>query len=197
MKLVVRPLTPDLWPDLEDLFGKLGACNGCWCMYWRIGAEYRKRPREQNKKDFYRIVREGPPPGLLAFQGQLAVGWCQLTPRTSLPLIDRNWRLRRVDDMPVWCISCFYVRIGYRRQGITGALIKGALKYAKAHGACALEAYPLDADLTPSASGTGYASSFEGAGFRIIARHFQPRPIMRYEFKASRKPGPPNTRPNC
>jgi len=197
MKLVVRPLTPDLWPALEDLFGKLGACNGCWCMYWRIGAEYRKRPRERNKSDFRGIVSEGPPPGLLAFQGDLAVGWCQLTPRDSLPVIDRNWRLRRVDDLPVWCVSCLLVRIGYRRRGVTAELIKAALKYAQAHGARALEAYPLDADLTPSASGTGYASTFERAGFRIIARHFPPRPIMRYEFKAAPKPEPPHTRPNC
>ena len=35
MKLTIRPLTPDLWPALEDLFGETGACNGCWCMYWR------------------------------------------------------------------------------------------------------------------------------------------------------------------
>jgi len=187
MRIVVRPLTSDLWPALEDLFGTLGACNGCWCMYWRIGAEYRKRPREQNRDDFRKIIDDGPPPGLVAFQGDLAIGWCQLTPRNALPMIDRNWRLRRVDDLLVWCISCFYVRKGYRRQGVTSELIKGALKYAKAHGAIAIEAYPLDADLSPSSSSTGYASTFVRAGFEIIGRHFAPRPIMRYEFKSARK----------
>jgi hypothetical protein len=45
MQLTVRPLTPDLWPALEGLFGKGGASNGCWCMYWRIGSEYHKRER--------------------------------------------------------------------------------------------------------------------------------------------------------
>jgi len=187
MKTVVHPLTPNHWPALEDLFGSLGACNGCWCMYWRIGAEYRKRPREQNREDFRKVVEEGPPPGLLAFQDKLAIGWCQLTPRASLPVIDRNWRLRRIDDVPVWCISCFYVRKGYRRQGVSAALSKAAIKYAKAQGAAALEAYPLDADLTPSSSSTGYATTFERAGFRIIARHFAPRPILRYQFKGARK----------
>jgi hypothetical protein len=49
MKLTVRPLTPDLWPALEDLFGANGACNGCWCMYWRIGAGYSNRPGEKNR----------------------------------------------------------------------------------------------------------------------------------------------------
>ena len=187
MKTIIRPLTPDLWPALADLFGPLGACNGCWCMYWRIGAEYRKRPPERNREDFRKVVQEGPPPGLLAFQGDLAIGWCQLTPRDWLPVIDRNWRLRRVDELPVWCISCFYIRKGYRRQGVTAQLTKSAISYAKARGAVALEAYPLDADLTPSSSGTGYRTTFERAGFRIIARHFAPRPVMRYEFERSRK----------
>jgi hypothetical protein len=45
MKLTIRPLTPSLWPALEALFGKGGASNGCWCMYWRIGPEYHKRRR--------------------------------------------------------------------------------------------------------------------------------------------------------
>src|SRR5579864_1336228 len=157
MKLKIRPLTPDVWPALEDLFGELGACNGCWCMYWRIGSAYRKQPREKNKSAFRQVVNDGPPPGLIAFEGDVAVGWCQLTPRDSLPWLDRAWRLRRVDDVPVWSISCFYIRKGYRRRGVTSALIEAAVKAAKAAGATAVEAYPLDAELTPSSSSTGYA----------------------------------------
>lgn len=183
MDLIIRPLTPDLWPALEDLFGEHGAVNGCWCMYWRIGSAYRKRPREANKAAFRELVESGPPPGLLAFAGDLAVGWCQLTPRDALPWLDRTWRLKRVDDVPVWSISCLYVRKSYRRQGITSALIAAALVAAKHARAPALEAYPLDANLTPSASGTGYASTFERAGFKIVARHVPPRPIMRHNLQ--------------
>jgi GNAT superfamily N-acetyltransferase len=183
MKLTIRPLTPQLWPALEDLFGKNGACSGCWCMYWRIGARYRAEPASKNKAALRDIVMSGPPPGLLAFDGDKAVGWCQLTPRDDLPWLDRTWRLKRVDEVPVWCISCFYVRIGYRKRGITTALIKAALIAAKRAGAPALEAYPLDADLTPSASGTGFATTFARLGFKTIARHVPPRPIMRHELK--------------
>ena len=183
MKLTIRPLTPDLWPALEDLFGKNGACFGCWCMYWRIGRLHREQPASKNKAAFREIVMRGPPPGLLAFDGDKAVGWCQLTPRGDLPWLERTWRLKRVDDVPVWCISCFYIRIGYRKRGITSALIKAALKAAKRAGAPALEAYPLDADLTPSASGTGFATTFTRLGFKTIARHVPPRPIMRYDLK--------------
>lgn len=148
-------------------------------MYWRIGAAYRKRPEEANKAAFRQVVESGPPPGLLAFEGDLAVGWCQLTPRASLPQLDRVWRIKRVDDVPVWSISCFYVRKGYRRRGVTSALIAAAVKAAKAARAPAIEAYPLDGELTPSASSTGYATTFARAGFRAVARHTPPRPIMR------------------
>ena len=183
MKLTILPLTPDLWPALEDLFGKNGACNGCWCMHWRIGSAYHKRPRKLNRADFREVVMRGPPPGLLALNRNIAVGWCQLTPRSGLPWLDRTWRLERVDDLPVWSLSCFYVRIGYRRQGVTSQLIMAALRAARRARAPALEAYPLDAELTPSSSFTGYATTFARAGFRIVVRHVPPRPIMRYDLK--------------
>jgi GNAT superfamily N-acetyltransferase len=131
MRLTIRPLTRGLWPALEDLFGPNGACNGCWCMYGRIGSAYRRRPREENRAAFKEVVECGPPPGLLAFDGDLAVGWCQLTPRDAVPWLDRTWRLKRVDDLPVWSLSCLYVRKGHRRQGVTSALIEAALEAAK------------------------------------------------------------------
>ena len=127
-------------------------------------------------------MERGPPPGLLAFDGDVAVGWCQLTPRDALPWLDRAWRLKRVDDVPVWSLSCFYVRKGYRRRGVASALIAAAVKAAQRAKAPALEAYPLDAELTPSSTSTGYASSFARAGFKTVARRVPPRPIMRHDL---------------
>jgi len=186
MGFVIKPLTPDLWPALQELFGSRGACGGCWCMYWRIGAEYRRRPATRNEVDFRDVVRHGPPPGLVAFDGDVAVGWCQLTPRDTLPFLDRQWRLKRVDDLPVWSISCFYVRIGYRRRGVTTALIREALRVAKRAKAPALEAYPFDAALSPSSTSTGYASTFARAGFKVVARRIPARPIMRHDLRRVR-----------
>jgi GNAT superfamily N-acetyltransferase len=184
MKLKIRPLTPDLWPALEDLFGKPGACNGCWCMYWRIGAAYHKRPRDQNKVAFREIVEHGPPPGMLAFDGDVAVGWCQLTPRADLPWLNAARRLKSVDDLPVWSISCFYVRRGYRKQGVTAALIKAAIQAAKHANVPALEAYPVAAEQPGSTSNrfTGIASTFAKAGFKKVACHVPHRPIMRHDL---------------
>ena len=130
MKVRSVPLTPDLWPDLEDLFGKWGGSNGCWCMYWRIGGAYRGK-RGENKEALREIVKHGSPPGLLAFDGDLAVGWCQVTPRDALPWLDRMWWFRPVDDMPVWAISCFFVRRGYRRQGVMSSAYRCSLEDRK------------------------------------------------------------------
>jgi GNAT superfamily N-acetyltransferase len=183
MKLVVRPLTPALWPALEDLFNTKGPCGKCWCMAGRIGAAYRRYSPDHNKAAFRAIVKRGPPPGLLAFDGERAVGWCQVTPRSEVPALDRVRHLKHVDEMPVWSISCFYVRIGYRRKGVTKALIAEALKMAKRAKTRALEAYPFDAALSPSASSTGYATTFERAGFKVVARRIPARPIMRHDLK--------------
>jgi hypothetical protein len=38
-------------------------------MYWRIGRAIRENPREENKAAFRNVVRCGPRPGLLAFDG--------------------------------------------------------------------------------------------------------------------------------
>ncbi len=185
MELTVRPLTPALWPALEDLFGRVGASNGCWCMYWRIGSAYSKRPREKNKADFRRIVKNGPPPGLVAFDGDLAVGWCQLTPRSALPRLDTARFTRRVDHTPVWSVSCFYVRRGYRKMGVTKVLVDAALTAARRAKAPALEAYPVDTQERTATTNlyTGVASTLARAGFKTVARPAPHRPIMRHDLK--------------
>lgn len=187
MKLRIRPLTQELWPALEEMFGAKGGCGGCWCMYWRIGPAYARRERDSNKADFRRVVADGPPPGLIAFDGDVAVGWCQLTKRDGLLWLDRAWP--QVGDAPPWSISCFYVRIEYRRQGITSSLIREAIKTARRAGAKTLEAYPLDGDLSSSASGTGYVSTFERAGFEAAAHRSPARPVMRLDLKKPRAGG--------
>jgi GNAT superfamily N-acetyltransferase len=153
-----------------------------------VGADRRRlsaQPREKNKA-FRAIVKRGPPPGLLAFDGDLAVGWCQLTPRDDVPWLDRTRQLKRIDDLPVWSLSCFYVRIGHRRQGITSALIAAAVAAARRAKVPALEAYPFDASVSPSASGSGYASTFARAGFKTVVRRIPARPIMRHDLKSIR-----------
>ena len=83
-----------------------------------------------------------------SFDDEFKASW-----RDAVPWLDRTWRLKRVDDVPVWSISCLYVRKGYRRKGITSALVAAAMKLAERAKAPAVEAYPVDSAVSPSASG--------------------------------------------
>lgn len=177
--IVTKPLTPKLWAAFADLMDQGGPAGRCWCIAPQIGSAYRRRPSADNRADFHRLVKDGPPPGLLALRGDVAVGWCRVSPRAAVPAVEQSWRTRQVDDVPVWLIACFYVRKGHRRQGIMSALISAAVDLARSAGAPAVEAYPLDGIVSPSATSTGYASTFAAAGFAEIARRSPERPIMR------------------
>jgi GNAT superfamily N-acetyltransferase len=184
-KLVIKPLTPGRWPPYEALVGPNGASSGCWCMWWRLPrTEYEAGRGPINKARFKRLVKKGPPPGLLAFDGGEALGWCALCPRSKLPGLDRSHQLARIDDKPVWSIGCFFVKRAARGRGISGVLIDAAIDYAKKKGAPALEAYPWDINekKSPPAIYTGIASVFERAGFTVAARRAPHRPVMRYTY---------------
>lgn len=176
--LTVRPLTGDLWPAFADLFDTTGPVGRCWCMYWRIGASYRDRAPADNQVSFARVVAAGPPPGLLALDGELAVGWCQVTPKTDLDRLSNDPKLH-VDDDPVWAISCFYIRKGHRRRGVATQLVAAAIESVRDAGGAVLEAYPVDAAVSSSSSFTGFVSMFEDLGFTVAVRHREARPVMR------------------
>jgi GNAT superfamily N-acetyltransferase len=181
----VEAVTEQLWPALLDLFGRGGASNGCWCMYWIMGAEYHKRPRSLNKDALHRAAIDGPPPGLLALHADgTALGWCRLTPRADLPWLNAKKDLAPVDDLPVWSVPCFFVRSRVRGQGVMTALIDGAVDRAGAAGAPAVEAYPIDTSVAGATRNVfpGTADAFQRAGFRVVARRAPDRPIMRYTF---------------
>ena len=77
-----------------------------------------------------------------------------------------------MDDLPVWSLCCIRVRPGHRKKGVSHALIAGAVEFARAHGAPAVEAYPLDngdarVDLTMAYP--GLRKNFERAGFTWAA----------------------------
>jgi GNAT superfamily N-acetyltransferase len=182
--LVVRPLTGDNWAALEDLFGRAGASNGCWCMYWRIGPGYHERPREVNRDALRKLAESDRSPGLLAFDGDLAVGWCEVAPRSELAWLGRARNLQPVDDLPVWSVPCFYVRRSHRGRGVLSALVEGALAAAEKAGAPALEAYPVDTS-APRHTGNlfpGVASVFARHGFEVVARRAPDRPVLRKTF---------------
>jgi GNAT superfamily N-acetyltransferase len=182
--VLVRPLTSETWPALADLFGRAGASNGCWCMYWRLGPRYHERPRSENERDLCDLAASARSPGLLAFDGGRAVGWCLLAPRADLAWLASARFLGPVDDLPVWSVPCFFVRRTHRRSGVMDTLVDAATDAARRGGAPALEAYPIDTDVPGHTRNLfpGVASVFARHGFAVVARRKDDRPVMRKDL---------------
>jgi GNAT superfamily N-acetyltransferase len=118
-------------------------------------------------------ARSDEPPGLVAFEGDRAVGWVSLGPRSEFERIVRSRVIPTIDDKRVWSIVCFAVSSTARGRGVARALLEGAVAYAREHGATGLEAYPVRADrgdsINPESAFTGTLPMFERAGFRVVA----------------------------
>jgi GNAT superfamily N-acetyltransferase len=188
-ELTIRPLTPNRWPDLEALFGDRGACGGCWCMWWRMGqSDWAREKGAGTKRMFRALVRKGPPPGLLAYAGREAVGWCAIAPREVYPRLARSRILARVDDRPVWSVSCFFVRRDWRRRGVTVALLREASHFVAESGGRIVEGYPSDVERMQPAAFVhhGLLSAFTSAGFEEVARRSARRPIVRRSAERTR-----------
>lgn len=186
--VLFRELTRRDWPRIETLFGKNGACGGCWCMWWRVTrSEFESGQGEGNRLSLKRIVDAGEIPGLLAYAGEQPVGWCSVAPREAFPVLQRSRVLKPVDGQRVWSVVCFFIAKPYRRGGVSARMLQAAVKHARKHGARIVEGYPVESksgDLPNAFSAfTGSASIFREAGFEEVARRSGNRPILRWYLK--------------
>jgi len=177
-----KPLTTETWNDFEKLFGKRGACAGCWCMFFRCARkEFNANQGEENRKAMLRIVKGGTTPGILLYKDGEAIGWCALAPREEYVALKNSRVSAPVDDKPVWSVTCFFIAKQHRKQGLSVALLEAAVAFAKKKGAKIVEGYPQEVS-KPQADVFvyhGLASTFEKAGFHEVARRSPTRPVMR------------------
>jgi GNAT superfamily N-acetyltransferase len=177
------PLTPERWPDVVKLFGPRGACAGCWCMAWRrTHAEWERGKGRGNRAAFQRVVRKGPPPGILAYADGEPAAWCAVAPREAYVQLQRSRVLKPIDAEPVWSVSCLFVARSWRRRGVSVALLRAAGEFAAGCGARIVEGYPVEpysAKMPDAFAWTGTVAAFVAAGFEEVARGSPKRPIMR------------------
>jgi len=185
------PLTPDRWPDFEDLFGKQGACYGCWCTHFRLPPAVRRdNDRARNKDHIRARIMAGPPPGLLAYESDRAVGWMQIGPRADVPEWNNAGRVSApvepadAADPSVWAISCFFLRSSARGKGLTHRMVAAGLEHAKGHGARVVEACPMSQSKDSRSIGlfVGSTRVFEKAGFVPAIVRKNGRPLMRLDL---------------
>jgi GNAT superfamily N-acetyltransferase len=185
-KLITRPLDKSRWNDFVKLFGERGACGGCWCMTWRLrSSDFAEMKGEKNKKAIQKVVSNGEPVGVIGYLNDEPVAWCAVAPREKFLRLENSRVLKRIDDQPVWSVTCFFITKPFRRKGLSVEMLKGVIEYCKKQKVKIIEAYPseLKKDLPDAFVWTGIASSFLKAGFIVAARNSKTRPIMRFSIK--------------
>ncbi|MBN1150471.1 GNAT family N-acetyltransferase [candidate division WOR-3 bacterium] len=191
MKISVKPLDKNTWPDLETLFmsGGCSAARTCWCMYYRksgkVDLPHGVKMSDYNKRQLKKLAQKGPPPGLIGFSGKKPVGWVSLGPREDFPKLQKSPVMKPVDEKKVWSIVCFVVPKEFRNKGVATEMLNAAVKYAKKMGASIVEAYPVDKNKRGNDEWFwfGAKSMYDGAGFYEVARRCKERPIVRLDLR--------------
>mgnify|MGYP002335983565 CR=1 FL=1 len=131
-----------------------------------------------------------PPLGLIAYEGDVPVGWIATGPRSRYPnAIGPRARILKgrdpTEDDDVWLLPCFFVRVGHRRKGVTAALVSAAVEEATRHGAKAVEGFPIaDAyEKKADADYVGKERRFAECGFECISRPSPRRVVMRRDLR--------------
>lgn len=169
-----HPVTPKRFDDFATVVNPNRRATHCWCLSHRLTAgeiaDLGGTGADQREQAAQALGRRKNPPGVVTYLDGEPVGWCSISPRTEITRLANSKLMLPTDDVPVWSIICVVVRSGYRKRGVTGHLLEGAVAYAKSRGAPAVEAHPVDPkgrmDLTMAFVGT--RAMFEKAGFEVV-----------------------------
>lgn len=186
----VVPATGDVFEGVVAVLG-CEPKSPCCCQYWRMASgDYGRATTEERRAALRAQMDEAPPPGMLAYVDGEPAGWVGFGVRQRMERLVRSRTIPAIDDLPVWAVFCFTVRVGYRRRGVARALLDGLVAYAREQGAPALEAYPVEtggARIHGTAAYVGTTGMFEGAGFRRVLEtdarsDHRPRWLMRRDL---------------
>lgn len=178
-------LSKSNWDQYVKLFGKNGAGAGCWCMYFRQSKSAHEEGKAecQNQDRMKELVWAGKVTGLLGFYEDVPIAWCALSPREDFIRLQKSRVHKPIDRKSVWSIPCTYVAKDYRKVGVSVALLRGAIHFARENNIEILEAYPTipTQDIIPdSFAWIGLYKSFEKAGFQIVDQTSKHRPMVRF-----------------
>src|SRR4051812_27366591 len=181
--LEIVPLTAERFDDLAALFNEGGDPKWCWCVYWRLRSKDWSASNPTKNKAMLRSLAERPEtPGLVAYEGERAVGWVGVAPREEYDRLEHSRVRPRLDDVPVWSVVCFVVSKSARGRGVAARLLDAAVEHARTAGAPALDAYPVDPGgerVADNAAYTGSLSTFLAAGFREVRSIDSPTATVR------------------
>jgi hypothetical protein len=183
MSYTVKALSPDTWDAFAGLAERHngiwnavhGSCwaqgAGCWCMRFQRSCAPRQAG-EGNRARKERLVNEGRAHAALVFNDDVAVAWCEYGTPEELPNIyHRSEYEAGLDIVPDYRLTCLFVDKNYRRGGLAGVALRGALDLISQVGGGVVEAYPQDTDgqqVSASVLYNGTRGLFEQAGFGYV-----------------------------
>lgn len=186
IELEFDSLTSSNWTQFETLMGEKGGCGNCWCMFFRLPYKiFQENKPDGNKRMMKALVNKSQPQGLIASLNKQPVGWIALAPREDYMKLENSRVFKRIDDKPVWSITCFFIKKEFRRMGLSQQLIKGAVDFAKKKKIKTLEAYPAipyNEKVPHAFLWVGVLSSFIKNGFKIVQQHSKSRAMVRIEL---------------
>lgn len=174
----VKPLDEETWEAFAELAESSDSYpSGCWCLGFHPEGTGRPVDAKANKERKRLRVVQGTTHHALVFEDDLCVGWCQFGTPEELPRIknQKEYEKTREGELPDWRITCFYVRRGHRRRGVSEQALAGALEMISASGGGVVEGYPEPAGAVPAGFlFHGALTTFEKLGFardRMIGKH--------------------------
>lgn len=173
----IKPLDEATWPAFAELAESSNSYpSGCWCIGFHPEGVGKPVNATVNRDLKLERVRHGTTHQALVFEGDLCVGWCQFGSPDELPRIKSRAEYEKTaTSVPDWRITCFYVRRGHRRQGVSEDALGGALDLIAGMGGGVVEGYPEPADAVPAGFlFNGALSTYEKLGFtrdRMIGKH--------------------------
>jgi GNAT superfamily N-acetyltransferase len=189
MMIEVHPASGDRFDDLSSILApKRPDAPACWCLTYRLTSSEFNSLRGQERPDrLRRLCEQDIAPGVIAYVDGEPAGWCAMGPREEMGRLRRSRTIQRLDDLPVWSIVCFVVKVGYRKQGLSLHLLQGAIDYAASLDVGMLEAYPIETDgqrVGSTFAFVGTTNLFASAGFTSVQETTarsggKPRWIMR------------------
>jgi GNAT superfamily N-acetyltransferase len=197
--LRIVPANQAACDDLQTVFGSRGSAAICQCQRYKLAPReaFKSFPPEERALRLRAQTNCGLPgatstSGLVAYLEGQPVGWCAVEPRPAYQGLLRVYRVpwegRTEDknDESVWAVTCVFARAGFRRRGVSYALARAAVGFARDRGAQALEAYPMltqpGADITWGELHMGTRSIFAAAEFTEVGHPTPRRVVMRIDF---------------
>jgi GNAT superfamily N-acetyltransferase len=173
VSIEVKPATAARFDDVATMLGpKNPDSSVCWCLSHRLDSKTNRELVGPARGEYVRkLCSRKVAPGVLGYEDEEVVGWAAVAPRAELPFA-RSTKIPRIDQLPVWSVWCIRVRPGHRGNGISHALLAGAVHYARSQRAPAVEGYPVDnrgEKVDPTMAYVGTRALFERAGFTKAA----------------------------